>query len=156
LAFCKASGMYVHADRTLLKQVLLNLLSNAVKYNRRDGAIIVDCATDDEGFVRVSVQDTGQGLGPEQLRNLFQPFNRLGREIDGIEGSGIGLALTKRLVELMGGTIGVQSTPDVGSVFWVQLRAATMAAQQSVFGSLDTVGGLSTPAAAPSATVLCI
>jgi signal transduction histidine kinase/CheY-like chemotaxis protein len=156
LAFGKASGMYVHADRTRLKQVLLNLLSNAVKYNRRDGAIIVECSADDEGFVRVSVQDTGQGLGPEQLRNLFQPFNRLGREIDGIEGSGIGLALTKRLVELMGGTIGVQSTLDVGSVFWVQLRAATMAAQQSVFGSLDSVGGMSAPAAAPSATVLCI
>jgi signal transduction histidine kinase/ActR/RegA family two-component response regulator len=156
LAFCKASGTYVHADRTRLKQVLLNLLSNAVKYNRRDGAIILDCTTDDEGFVRVSVQDTGQGLGPEQLRGLFQPFNRLGREIDGIEGSGIGLALTKRLVELMGGTIGVQSTVDVGSVFWVQLRAATMAAQQSVFGSLDGANRFAASPAAPTATVLCI
>jgi signal transduction histidine kinase/ActR/RegA family two-component response regulator len=156
LNFGKASGTYVHADRTRLKQVLLNLLSNAVKYNRRDGAIIVECGADDEGFVRISVQDTGPGLGPEQVRNLFQPFNRLGREIDGIEGSGIGLALTKRLVELMGGTIGVQSTPDVGSVFWVQLRAATMASAQSVFGSLDAIGGLTAAEATPAATVLCI
>jgi signal transduction histidine kinase/ActR/RegA family two-component response regulator len=156
LAFGKAGGLYVNADRMRLKQVLLNLLSNAVKYNRRDGAVIVESAADDEGFVRISVQDTGPGLEPEQQRGLFQPFNRLGRETDGIEGSGIGLALTKRLVELMGGKIGVHSTPGAGSVFWVQLRAATMDAGQSAFASLDVPAPAAPPAVARPATVLCI
>ena len=113
----------VNADRTRLKQVLLNLLSNAVKYNRDHGAVIVDCGPGDEGRIRVSIQDTGAGLTPEQLRSLFQPYNRLGRDAS-IEGSGIGLVLTKRLVELMGGTIGVRSTPGTGSTFWIDLRSA--------------------------------
>ena len=113
----------VNADRTRLKQVLLNLLSNAVKYNREHGAVLVECTAGDEGRIRVAVQDTGAGLTPEQLRALFQPFNRLGRDAS-IEGSGIGLVLTKRLVELMGGTIGVHSTPGSGSTFWIDLRSA--------------------------------
>ena len=117
------AGLVVNADRTRLKQVLLNLLSNAVKYNREHGAVLVECTPGDEGRVRVSVQDTGAGLTPEQLRSLFQPFNRLGRDST-IEGSGIGLVLTKRLVELMGGTIGVHSTPGTGSTFWIDLRSA--------------------------------
>ena len=117
------TSLNVNADRTRLKQVLLNLLSNAVKYNRDNGAVIVECAPGDEGRVRVAVQDTGAGLTPEQLRSLFQPFNRLGRDAS-IEGSGIGLVLTKRLVELMGGTIGVHSTPGTGSTFWIDLRSA--------------------------------
>ena len=113
----------VSADRTRLKQVLLNLLSNAVKYNREHGAVLVECTPGDEGRIRVAVQDTGAGLTPEQLRALFQPFNRLGRDAS-IEGSGIGLVLTKRLVELMGGTIGVHSAPGTGSTFWIDLRSA--------------------------------
>ncbi|MEO5685736.1 MAG: ATP-binding protein [Burkholderiaceae bacterium] len=117
----------VSADRTRLKQVLLNLLSNAVKYNREHGAVIVECTVGDEGRVRVAIQDTGAGLTPEQLRSLFQPFNRLGRDGTGIEGSGIGLVLTKRLVELMGGVIGVRSAVGVGSTFWVDLRSAAPA-----------------------------
>jgi len=121
------TALSVSADRTRLKQVLLNLLSNAVKYNREHGAVIVECTTGDEGRVRVAVQDTGAGLTPEQLRSLFQPFNRLGRDGSGIEGSGIGLVLTKRLVELMGGVIGVRSTPGAGSTFWIDLRSAAPA-----------------------------
>ena len=124
LVFPTETTLSVNADRTRLKQVLLNLLSNAVKYNREHGAVIVDCGAGDEGRVRVAVQDTGAGLTPEQLRSLFQPFNRLGRDGTGIEGSGIGLVLTKRLVELMGGTIGVHSTPGTGSTFWIDLRSA--------------------------------
>ena len=117
------TSLNVNADRTRLKQVLLNLLSNAVKYNREHGAVIVECTPGDEGRIRVAIQDTGAGLTPEQLRSLFQPFNRLGRDAT-IEGSGIGLVLTKRLVELMGGTIGVHSTPGTGSTFWIDLRSA--------------------------------
>ncbi len=113
----------VSADRTRLKQVLLNLLSNAVKYNREHGAVLVECTPGDEGRIRVAVQDTGAGLTPDQLRSLFQPFNRLGRDAS-IEGSGIGLVLTRRLVELMGGTIGVHSAPGTGSTFWIDLRSA--------------------------------
>jgi signal transduction histidine kinase len=128
LAFGPTDGLYVVVDRMRLKQVLLNLLSNAVKYNRRDGAVIVDCNIQDGECVRVSVQDTGAGLRPEQLGALFQPFNRLGREQDAIEGSGIGLVVTKRLVELMGGSIGVRSTPGSGSVFWVDLQLAAAVA----------------------------
>ncbi|HEY9023883.1 MAG TPA: ATP-binding protein, partial [Burkholderiaceae bacterium] len=124
LVFPGEPGLVVSADRTRLKQVLLNLLSNAVKYNREHGAVIVECTAGDQGKVRIAVQDTGAGLTPEQLRSLFQPFNRLGRDKTSIEGSGIGLVLTKRLVELMGGSIGVHSTPGTGSTFWIDLRSA--------------------------------
>ena len=124
LVFPMDTTLSVHADRTRLKQVLLNLLSNAVKYNREHGAVLVECTAGDQGRVRIAVQDTGAGLTPEQLRALFQPFNRLGRDKTSIEGSGIGLVLTKRLVELMGGTIGVTSVPGTGSTFWIDLRSA--------------------------------
>src|SRR5476649_802030 len=117
----------VVADRTRLKQAILNLLSNAIKYNRDMGALVVDCAPVAGGRVRISVQDTGSGLRPEQLAELFQPFNRLGQEGGAQEGSGIGLVLTKRLVELMGGSIGVSSSPGIGSVFWIELPAAEAA-----------------------------
>ena len=112
----------VKADRTRLKQTLLNLLSNAVKYNREQGAVVLDCSDSDQGRLRISVQDTGLGLSPEQIEALFQPFNRLGQEAGSIEGTGIGLVVTKRLVELMGGAIGVSSTAGVGSVFWIELQ----------------------------------
>ena len=112
----------VLADRTRLKQVLLNLLSNAVKYNREHGTIVLNCARTAVQRLRITVQDTGQGMQPEQVQLLFQPFNRLGQEHGTQEGTGIGLVLTKHLVELMDGAIGVDSTPGVGSVFWVELR----------------------------------
>jgi signal transduction histidine kinase/CheY-like chemotaxis protein len=112
----------VRADRTRLKQVLLNLLSNAVKYNRDNGAVVLDCTRTDGNKVRISVQDTGVGMRPQQLESLFQAFNRLGQEGGEVEGSGIGLVVTKQLVELMGGTLGVSSTLGTGSVFWVELE----------------------------------
>jgi signal transduction histidine kinase/CheY-like chemotaxis protein len=122
--FPDVGGTLVLADRTRIKQVLLNLLSNAVKYNREGGAVVLDCAAGEApGRLRLSVRDTGLGLGPEQLAALFQPFNRLGQENGAQEGTGIGLVLTRRLVELMGGTIGVSSSPGVGSVFWIELQA---------------------------------
>ncbi len=119
--FPKTPGAVVLADRTRLKQVLLNLLSNAVKYNRDAGAVVVTCEQVAPNRLRLSVQDTGAGLDAEQVASLFQPFNRLGQEGGSQEGTGIGLVVTKRLVELMGGEIGVTSSPGVGSVFWIEL-----------------------------------
>jgi CheY-like chemotaxis protein len=112
---------FVKADRTRLKQVIINLLSNAIKYNQANGTVVVDCAPSTPGRVRISVRDTGAGLSPELLTQLFQSFNRLGRESTGEQGTGIGLVTSKRLVELMGGLIGVESTVGSGSVFWFDL-----------------------------------
>jgi len=117
---------FVYADRTRLKQVLINLLSNAIKYNQANGTVVVDCAASTPERVRVSVRDTGAGLPADMLLQLFQPFNRLGRETKAEEGTGIGLVMSKRLVELMGGTIGVESTVGQGSVFWFELNSAAV------------------------------
>jgi signal transduction histidine kinase/ActR/RegA family two-component response regulator len=121
MLFPQQVGGVLMADRTRLKQVLLNLLSNAIKYNRDAGAVVVDCAPAGPGRLRISVQDTGMGLRPEQVEGLFQPFNRLGQEAGAQEGTGIGLVVTRRLVELMNGTIDVTSSPGVGSVFTIEL-----------------------------------
>jgi PAS domain S-box-containing protein len=112
---------HVLADRQRLKQVLLNVLSNAVKYNRDGGTVAVSCQEIPHRRVRITVRDTGPGIPPEMLARLFTPFERLGAGQTGIEGTGIGLALSKRLMELMGGEIGVESVVGQGSAFWVVL-----------------------------------
>jgi PAS domain S-box-containing protein len=113
---------FVKADRTRVKQVLINLLFNAIKYNKPGGAVAVEYALCPPDSIRISVRDTGAGLAPEQLAQLFQPFNRLGKEAGAEEGTGIGLVVTKRLVELMGGAIGAESAVGVGSLFWIELN----------------------------------
>ncbi|MBI3525768.1 MAG: PAS domain S-box protein [Betaproteobacteria bacterium] len=115
---------FVNADRIRVKQVLINLLFNAIKYNKPEGVVAVVCTLSSPDSIRISVRDTGAGLAPDQLTQLFQPFNRLGKEAGAEEGTGIGLMVTKRLVELMGGTIGADSTVGVGSVFWFELSQA--------------------------------
>jgi CheY-like chemotaxis protein len=115
---------FVLADRTRLQQVLVNLLSNSIKYNRFNGLVTVECTSQPPGQIRISVRDTGMGLTPERLQHLYQPFNRLGQEAGFEQGTGIGLVVTKRIVEAMKGTIGVESKVDVGTTFWVDLTEA--------------------------------
>jgi len=125
-----AAPCRVSADRLRVKQVLINLLFNAIKYNRPHGTVQVEItpatpiSSTANDAIRISVRDTGEGIPPELLDQLFQPFNRLGQEGGAEEGTGIGLVVTKRLVELMGGRIGANSTLGVGSEFWVELALA--------------------------------
>jgi signal transduction histidine kinase/AmiR/NasT family two-component response regulator len=116
---------FVNAERTRVKQVFINLLSNSIKYNKAGGAVVVDCTVSGADRIRVSVKDTGDGLTPDELAQLFQPFNRLGKEAGVEEGTGIGLVVSKRLIELMNGVIGVESAVGVGSVFWIELNLTT-------------------------------
>ena len=116
---------FVHADPTRTKQVFLNLLSNAVKYNRPGGEVDVTFSALDAQHTRISFRDTGAGLSASQLAELFEPFNRLGQETGAIEGTGIGLVVCKRLVEMMGGAIGARSVVGEGSLFWIDLSSAT-------------------------------
>jgi PAS domain S-box-containing protein len=112
---------FVKADRTRVKQVFINLLSNAIKYNTANGTVTVEYLISIPGRIRVCVKDSGEGLPPEKLAQLFQPFNRLGQEANGEEGTGIGLVTSKRLIEMMGGVIGAESTVGKGSVFWIEI-----------------------------------
>jgi PAS domain S-box-containing protein len=113
---------FVNADRTRVKQILINLLSNSIKYNKTGGTVTVMCSAHDPDSIQISVRDTGEGLSADLLAQLFQPFNRLGQKANIEEGTGIGLVVCKRLVELMAGEIGVESTVGIGSVFWIKLK----------------------------------
>jgi PAS domain S-box-containing protein len=129
---------WVRADRLRLKQILLNLLSNAVKYNRAGGSVLIACEFKSNGLVRLEVSDTGPGIPADKLGELFTPFNRLGLEAGAIEGSGIGLVISKRLVEMMGGEIGVASQPGEGCTFWVELAETVPLAAPAVLSVTDS------------------
>jgi CheY-like chemotaxis protein/anti-sigma regulatory factor (Ser/Thr protein kinase) len=134
----------VIGDATRVKQILTNLLSNAVKYNLEGGNVIVASRMADEGRVALDVIDTGAGMNPQQLAQLFQPFNRLGQESGTVEGTGIGLVISLRLAELMGGTLHARSSVGMGSTFTLELPRAAVAPTPS---DHDDDGGLIEPAA---------
>jgi signal transduction histidine kinase len=148
-----AGAALVRADPQHLQQVLVNLLSNAIKFNLAGGTVTLTCAEDD-GRVRLSVTDTGPGIAPQLHDRLFAPFDRLDAEAKGIEGTGLGLALSKGLMEAIGGSLGVDSEPGVGSTFWIELPLATTSSNFAE-GDPDVVPEL-VAIAGPSATVLYV
>lgn len=154
-----ADAPRVQADRTRLKQVLLNLLSNAIKYNREGGRVTLLGAAGQQGL-QLEVHDTGPGLTAEQQERLFQPFDRLEADSSGVEGSGVGLTITRHLVEMMDGRLGVTSTPGEGSCFWFELPlAADSDLGATPGGGPDhpaAAGASELPASGTPRTVLCI
>ncbi len=140
-------GLWLKADRTRFKQALLNLMSNGIKYNRDGGTLTLTIAkSDDEKMVTISVTDTGNGMGPAQQAKLFQPFERLGQDATATEGTGIGLVITKELIHLMGGEIGVESTAGEGSTFWFELPLAEAVAATTESGGEELVARSAMPA----------
>lgn len=115
-------GAYILADPTRFKQVVLNLVGNAIKYNRDNGRVVINFAPQAEGWLRLSVLDTGLGIAADKFSKVFEPFNRLGAENGQIEGTGVGLAIARQLTEAMGGHIGFDSEEGQGSVFWIEFR----------------------------------
>ena len=149
---CEVPGL-VRGDPKLLTQVLVNLLSNAIKYNHPGGTVTLTC-DDHAGRVRLRVTDTGAGVAPELHERLFAPFDRLDAESRGIEGTGLGLALSKGLMEAIGGSLGVESEPGVGSTFWIELPLATTSTNFiDVESEATTTPGSNAPR---SATVLYV
>ena len=134
----------VHADRQRLKQVLLNLLSNAIKFNRNNGLVVMRCEEAQNHRLRVEVADTGPGIDEEGLQKIFIPFERLGADRNAVGGTGLGLALSKRMIEAMGGTLGVESTVGVGSRFHFELSLVDHADEQKedrdLLAALRTLG----------------
>jgi PAS domain S-box-containing protein len=151
-----ADTPFVKADRTRFKQILINLLSNAIKYNRAGGSVEVICTMSATQRTRIAVHDTGSGLPPEKLAQLFQPFNRLGQESGSEEGTGIGLVVSKRLAELMGGEIGAESTVGVGSVFWIELHATHAPRLVAAATELKADIRALAPSGATVHTLLCV
>jgi PAS domain S-box-containing protein len=145
---------YVRADFQRLKQVLVNLLSNAIKYNVAGGTVTLNC-DDADGRMRLSVTDTGPGVAPQLHDRLFAPFDRLDAESRGIEGTGLGLALSKGLMEAIGGALGVESTPGTGSTFWIELPTVSAAPDMDV-GECSDVPVEPPMGEAPLATLLYI
>jgi signal transduction histidine kinase/ActR/RegA family two-component response regulator len=134
-----ACQRFIFVDRQRVKQILLNLLGNGIKYNRQGGTVSISCAEERTGWLRIQVTDTGPGIPKQQFGLLFTPFERLGAEQTTVEGTGIGLALSRRLAEVMGGTLDVESTVGRGSTFWVEFPLVEGPVQR--YERLDEVGG---------------
>ncbi|MDH5184344.1 MAG: ATP-binding protein [Gammaproteobacteria bacterium] len=130
-------GVYVDSDRVRLKQSVLNLLSNAIKYNKEGGSVLLSYA-EQQGLSRLSITDSGPGISADNIKKLFKPFERLGAEASAVEGTGIGLALTQKLLELMNGKIGVESEPGNGSTFWVTLPLSSTT-QEDISQNLSAI-----------------
>ena len=154
LAIDASPDAAVRADRMRIKQALLNLLSNAVKYNREQGEIRVIAGPGPNNRLRIAVTDTGPGIPPEHMTSLFQPFNRLGAEHTDVDGTGIGLTITRRLVELMGGSIGASSEVGIGSTFWIELPQSAVAGQKVSTQATSAAQSQRTPA--HQYQILCI
>jgi PAS domain S-box-containing protein len=149
------ANVYVLADRQRFKQVLLNLLTNGVKYTPREGKVVVTYHPSGKENLRISVSDTGQGIAAENLTRLFTPFDRLGAELSNVEGTGLGLALCKRLMDAMGGSIGVESTVGKGSTFWLELPKTKSPMEHAAAQNRDGAT-LCVPPNAPHRTVLYV
>jgi PAS domain S-box-containing protein len=150
-----APDAVVHADRTRLKQVLLNLLSNAIKYNHENGSIELSVQPGSLQRWRISVRDRGIGIAPGRIAELFQPFSRLDAENSDIQGTGIGLTITRQLVELMGGEVGVIAHEDVGATFWIEMPLA-FPMNQAVPPEKNGPGEPSPASVASQYRILCI
>jgi protein-histidine pros-kinase len=148
----REANLFVLADRQRIRQVLLNLLTNAVKYNRQAGSVNIACDPSAEGSLRISVRDTGPGIEAGKIARVFTPFDRLGAEQGDVEGTGLGLALSKALLEAMGGAIGVESTPGLGSTFWLELPQT----ESQVLDETGAAAANAGPALAYARTVLYI
>ena len=146
----------IWADEQRLRQVLFNLLGNAIKYNRPGGRVSLRCERTPDGRVRLSVVDTGGGIPPEGLARLFVPFERLGQEFGGVEGTGLGLVVSRRLAEAMGGRLGAESQAGVGSTFWVELPMAPETGPGQMVNARSSAPEANAPGAATPATLLYI
>jgi signal transduction histidine kinase/CheY-like chemotaxis protein len=151
---CDSAVTGVRADRTRIRQILLNLLSNAVKYTQPGGAVVLDAARGHGGRVLLRVRDNGPGLTAQQMAKLFQPFNRLGQELGGAQGTGIGLVISQRLAALMGGDIQVDSTPGVGTLFTLSMAEGAPPPQRRP--PPPPAAAIADPPRAPSRSVLYI
>jgi CheY-like chemotaxis protein/anti-sigma regulatory factor (Ser/Thr protein kinase) len=146
------AGLHVLADRQRFKQVLLNLLTNAIKYTPPRGRVTISTEAFTNGRIRIIVSDNGPGIEKEKLARLFTPFDRLGAEQSAVEGTGLGLALSQRLIHAMKGAIGVESIPGQGSRFWVELPRAT----SSVARIRTSRNGNRRPVSAHTRTILYV
>jgi signal transduction histidine kinase len=149
-------GHHVLADRQRLKQVLLNLVSNAVKYGRQAGNVTLSGVNTADGRLRISVRDDGPGIPADKLPRLFSPFDRLGAELSEIEGTGLGLTLSKTLVEAMGGRVGVDSAVGRGSTFWIELPIVEGSDEQLRQHGNEGLDAAGSAVAGDLKTVLCI
>ena len=132
--FAQPEAVVLQGDQKRVKEVFTNILSNAVKYNQEGGSITIATQPVSGQRIRINFSDTGIGLSEEQCKSLFTPFERLGSEKTKIEGTGIGLYISKKIVELMGGDMGCHSTPGQGSTFWVELNTTIPGGSQAMTG----------------------